>query len=127
MISNRVWIPVNRDAVDGKKILTSTWVMKKKANGRLREKLNARGYEQEQGVHYKMNEIAAPVVNETTIKVLFVLMLLANWTAHIVDVQGAFLKGRFHNDEQLYMEVPEGFEKYYTGNVVLKLQRVITD
>jgi hypothetical protein len=52
-------------------------------------------------------------------------MAMANWCAHVLDVQGAFLNGRFEDGEELFMQVPEGFEKYYPGNVVLKLRRTI--
>ena len=44
---------------------------------------------------------------------------------HLVDVKGAFLCGSFDNNEEMYMEVPQGFEKYYGSDVVLKLQRTI--
>ena len=50
---------------------------------------------------------------------------MANWCAHVLDVQGAFLNGRFEDGEELFMQVPEGFERYYPGNVVLKLRRTI--
>ncbi len=51
----------------GSKILTSTWAMKKKANGTYRARLNARGYEQVPGKHYDPNSIAAPVTSDVTI------------------------------------------------------------
>jgi hypothetical protein len=47
----------------GAKVLTSTWAMKKKANGTFRARLNARGYEQIDGEHYDEFTKAAPVVN----------------------------------------------------------------
>jgi hypothetical protein len=31
------------------------------------------------------------------------------WTAAIIDVDGAFLQGRFKNSKELYIEVPDGF------------------
>jgi hypothetical protein len=45
------------------KILSKTWAMKKKTNGILRAMLNARGYEQEDGVHYFSDSISSPVTN----------------------------------------------------------------
>jgi hypothetical protein len=43
-----------------------------------------------------------------------------------VDVKGAFLNGDFNNGESIYMEVPQGFEKYYDPlyYVLLLLQTI---
>ena len=43
----------------------------------------------------------------------------------LLDVQGAFLNGRFQRDEVLYVDVPEGFKEYYPKNVLLRLVRTI--
>ena len=40
-------------------------------------------------------------------------------------VKGAFLNGEFHDGEEIYMKVPQGFEKYDEDNVVLKLNKTI--
>ena len=47
---------------------------------------------QQEGIHFKTNSMAAPVINKTTIKIVMVMMLMANLTATIVDVQGGLLK-----------------------------------
>lgn len=52
-------------------------------------------------------------------------MLQANWYSEVVDVRGAFLRGDFEDGEQIYLKVPQGFEKYYVQDVVLKLQKTI--
>ena len=40
------------------------------------------------------------------------LMLMANWTANVVDVKGALLlHGEFTDGEEIFMEVPQGFER----------------
>jgi hypothetical protein len=50
MVDYSVFKPVPRSSLpDGAKILTSTWAMKKKANGVFRARLTARGYEQVAG------------------------------------------------------------------------------
>ena len=41
----------------------------------------------------------------------------------MVDVKGAFLHGEFTDSKEIYMEVLKGFEKYYPGNVVLRLRK----
>jgi hypothetical protein len=47
MVNNNVWIPVPKSNVPQEaKVLTSTWAMKKKANGTFRARLNCRGFEQ---------------------------------------------------------------------------------
>eukprot|EP00957_Ditylum_brightwellii_P210384 15364909-Ditylum_brightwellii.AAC.1 len=61
------------------KLVTSMWTMKKNAN--------------------------APVANNMTIHIVMVLMLIARWCGHIVDVKGAFLPGNFEDGEESYMKV----------------------
>ena len=99
--------------------------MKRKASGKFRARINARGYEQIDGIHYSSDNTAAPVTNDTTIKVVLVLVAMAGWTMHVVDVQGAFLIGRFGNEEELFMKVPQVFENKFNDDVVLKLNRTI--
>jgi hypothetical protein len=40
-------------------------------------------------------------------------MMMAGWVGEILNVQGAFLHGEFDKGEEIHMEVPQGFEKYY--------------
>jgi hypothetical protein len=92
-----------------------------------RRGLNARRYEQIDGVHYDEDTKLAPVTNNTTIRIVFTLLALARWYAHVVDVQGAaFLNGRlrtkkcsswkFRRDSRGTMGV---------SNTVLRLKRTI--
>jgi hypothetical protein len=46
------------------KVMTTVWACKKKTSGKLRGRLNVRGYEQREGEHYFGDNIAAPVTNE---------------------------------------------------------------
>ena len=103
----------------------ATWAMKKKANGTLRARLDARGFEQVDGVHYNEDDKAAPVVNDITICIVMTLMVMARWYGHLLDVRGAFLQGTFEPGEQIHMEIPQGFEKCCPKNVVLLLLRTI--
>jgi hypothetical protein len=92
MIKNNVWCPVKLSQVpSGAKILTSTWACKLKSNGRKRAWLNGRGYEQIDGLHYDSTSIHAPVTNETSVRIVLVLALMADWIGRINDVKGAFL------------------------------------
>jgi hypothetical protein len=80
MLKHNVWKPVLRKNVpEGAKILTSTWAMKKKANGKYCARINAPGYEQVDGKHYDKMMKAAPVANEITIQMILVLVVMASW------------------------------------------------
>jgi hypothetical protein len=52
-----------------------------------------------------------------TIRIVFIIMLMAGWSVHVLDVRGAFLKGDFADGETLYMYVPQGMEKWYGKDV----------
>ena len=110
---------------EGAKILTSTWAMKKKANGKKRARLNARGFEQVDGEHYNEDDKAAPVVTLSAIMVILTLIVMLDWTAELCDVNGAFLLGDFGAELNMFMFIPQGFEKYYPKDFVLKLLRPI--
>eukprot|EP00957_Ditylum_brightwellii_P031667 2401616-Ditylum_brightwellii.AAC.1 len=115
MVGNNVWRPVKLNNVPkGAKILTSTWAYKLKSNGRKRARINGRGYEQVDGLHYDGSSIHSPVTNETSVRIVMTLALMAGWVGRINDVKGAFLKGNLDKDkERMYMKVPQGFEKFY--------------
>jgi hypothetical protein len=126
MEENKVWSPIDKAKLPtGAKILTSTWAMKKKADGKYRARLNCRGFEQVPGVHYKQNTIAAPVVALMTIRITLAIMIMAGWTGQILDVRGAFLKGNFSDGEELYLYVPQGMEKWYGTGVYLVLHKAL--
>ena len=122
-----VWTPRKlRSLPPDAKIITSTWAMKKKASGIYRARLNARGFEQVNGIHFNQENIASPVTNDMSIRIVMVLALMAGWISQILDVKGAFLHGEFEEGEEpIYMEVPQGFEKYYGPDVVLLLLKTI--
>jgi hypothetical protein len=43
------------------------------------------------------------------------------WISAIINVEGAFLQGRFENGKELYTDVPDGFVEHYSGDVVLQM------
>ena len=76
-------------------------------NGKLCERLNATGYEQLEGKHYYSHSIVAPVMNPNTICIVWTLLaMIAEWIAIVIDVEGAFLQGKFTNGEQMHIDVP---------------------
>jgi hypothetical protein len=126
MVKRQVWrTELKKDVPKGAKILTSTWAMKKKASGRYRSRLNARGYEQVDGQYFDSTNISSPVTNDATIRIVMILTIIFGWTAGLIDVQGAFLCGNFKDGEEIYMEVPEVFERFYPKNVLLLLLQTI--
>jgi hypothetical protein len=70
------------------------WAMKKKADGTYRARLTARVYEQIDGLHFDSSDTSVPVVNDITIRIVF----MAGWTAMLIDVKGAFMNGRFKDE-----------------------------
>jgi hypothetical protein len=126
MINNKVFQPVPIDEIpEGTKIMTSAWAMKKKSNGTYRARINARGFEQVHGEHYDIDTKSSPVTSLVTIRIVMTLIVMMSWAAHLMDVHGAFLKGKFRDGEIIYMKVPQGFEKFYPKNVALLLLRTI--
>jgi hypothetical protein len=99
--------------------------MKKKASGRFRATLNARGYEQVDGEHFDSRNISSPVTNNATIRISMVLTIIFRWSAGLIDVQGASLCGNLKDGEEIYMEVPEGFETFFPADVLLLLLQTI--
>ena len=98
--------------------LTSTRAFKKKSNGNLRGRLNAHGFKQKEGVHFKKNSISSPVTNEVTIRIVLVIILVMQLLAGVLEVKGAFLQGEFDSDEeQTHLTVPDGLEDYYEKSV----------
>ena len=106
---------------------TNHWkrAMKKKSNGTFRARLNARGYEQVEGKHYDEHDRSAPVVSAITIHIVLVLILMMGWYAVVMDVKGAFLYGEFDEAHKVYMEVPQGWERFYPSNVILMLLKTV--
>ena len=97
--------------------------MKKKSEGTRREILNAVLFEQEDGFHYTKDDVSEPVVNDITIRIVFILMINDAWWEEFLDVKREFLTGIFDKVEELYTEVPQVIKKYYPVNVLLLLLR----
>ena len=102
-----------QDIPEGRKLIGSKWVFKKKKNGIYRARLCALGYNQVPGIDYTDN--FAPVVNDITLRLVF-LSWLNNpaWSAHVYDVETAFLYGEL--EEPVYMRIPQGLDKF-VGNL----------
>lgn len=77
-----------------------------KKSGVFRARLVACGYSQVPGVDFTENY--SPVVNDVTVRILLVAMIVLQLSATIVDVETAFLYGEL--EEEVYMENPDGLE-----------------
>ena len=126
MLKNNVFEAVDKDSIpSGIKVVDSTWACKLKSSGTKRGRLNARGFKQVDGQSYDSVNIHAPVTNNVTVRLVLVLMLMAGWLAHIVDVKRAFIHGEFKKGEKVYMKLPESWEYSYPSNAILLLLRTI--
>ena len=89
MVENKVFTVIKKSELEpGTKIIDSTWACKKKSNGTLRGRLNARGFKQVDGTHYDGSSIHAPVTNPATIRIVLTLMMMGSMKSEVVDVNG---------------------------------------
>jgi hypothetical protein len=67
--------------------------------------------------------ISSPVTNSATIRIVLVLMVMADMIAHVVDVKGASLHGEFEENKKIHMKITKGFEEHFpVESVVLLLK-----
>lgn len=90
LMTNGTWsikeLPENRKAIGCR------WVFTIKDDGRLKARLVAQGYSQQEGIDYI--ETFAPVIRSESIKLLFALAAKTGKEVHQMDVQTAFLNGK---------------------------------
>ena len=72
-----------------------------------------KGYTQEAGVNFTYN--FAPIVNNTTLRIMLVLWIVRNYYAEVMDVQTAFLHGQLA--EELFLEIPKGYREFMKKKV----------
>ena len=58
-----------------------------------RARINDQGYKQVDNIQYDSSSISLPVTNKVSVRIVFVLALMAGWIGKFSDVKGAFLKG----------------------------------
>ena len=110
LLENETWdlidLPRDRQAIG------SRWVFKVKHHSdakveRYKCRLVAKGYSQKYGADY--DETFSPVVRFSSIRTLLAFAVQNNLHVHQMDVVTAFLNG--HQEEEIYMEQPEGYIK----------------
>ena len=118
---NQTWDLVKLPS--GKKALKNRWVyvIKHEADGsrRYKARLVVKGYSQKHGIDF--NEIFAPVVKHSSIRVILSLVANLNLELEQLDIKTAFLHGDL--EEEIYMSQPEGFINKSNPNLVCKLKK----
>lgn len=87
------------------KPVSCRWLLRKKRDGKRKARLVARGFQQRPGEQY--GDCFAPVISYTTLRIIFILILLHSFYACVLDVKTAFLHGDLQ--ETVYMSQPDGF------------------
>ncbi len=115
MVQDRVFTVVDaKEAIShGQKAITSTWTMKKESNGTYCAHIVARGFQQQDGLHYYIAAISSPVTSNTSTRMVLTIMAVAGYKARVIGVKAEFLNGELKNKEEIYMKIHEGFEKFY--------------
>ena len=63
----------------------------------------------------------APVAKLNTVRVLLSLATNLDWPLHQMDMKNVFLNGEL--DEEVYMDLPSGFDGGYEGRKVCRLRK----
>ncbi|KAL1187713.1 Retrovirus-related Pol polyprotein from transposon RE1 [Cardamine amara subsp. amara] len=105
-------------------VLGSKWVFRTKLNAdgtldKLRARLVAQGFDQEEGIDYL--ETYSPVVRSATVRLVLHLATIMKWEIKQMDVKNAFLHGDL--TEKVYMRQPAGFVDKDRPDYVCHLQK----
>lgn len=105
---NDTWSLVSK-VPEGKEIISSKWVLKKKKNEQNEEiykaRLVARGFEQTESLG-SSHDLYAPVAQMNTFRTFMSVATKLNLKVNQMDVCGAFLNSKI--DDEIYLELPEG-------------------
>lgn len=109
LMKNQTWVLC--DLPKGRKAVGCKWLFKVKTNqkgeiDRYKARLVAQGFSQKFGVDY--DEVFAPVVKQSTFRILLSIASKFKLKVHQFDVKTAFLNGFIA--EEIYMKQPPGFE-----------------
>jgi hypothetical protein len=110
----------------GEEIVKTTWAFRKKRKpsgelSRRKSRLCVRG-DLQKGV-YNTNETFAPVVEWSTIRMVFSLALLENWATASIDFKNAFAQATL--PKPIYLDLPPGYLRANPqhNNLCLKVKR----
>jgi histone deacetylase 1/2 len=122
ILKNKTWDVIDRPP--DRKPISAKWIFKVKQNNdttKLKARIVARGFQQREGVDYQ--DIFAPVVRWSTIRIILALAAKNKWDLHQMDVITAFLNGTINED--VLMEIPEGFPEFGNPTRVCRIKRAL--
>lgn len=110
----------------GMKVVGCKWVytVKYDAQGRIeryKARLVAKGYTQTYGIDFQ--ETFSPVAKLSSIRVILSIAANFEWPLHQFNVKNVFLHREL--EEEIYMEIPPGYQTPYTTNKVCKLKKAL--
>ncbi len=126
------WSVVDRYDSDGAPhhVIPSTWAFKCKQypDGQIKKfkaRFCARGNKQLEGINFFVTY--APVVQWTTIRLMFILEILFGLKSKLGNVLCAFLHGELEPGENVHVEMPLSFSQYSKDGTrkVLKLKKTL--
>ena len=121
------WLIVDRASLpEGANVLPGTWAFRRKRSpdGTVKShkaRFCVRGDRQKEGVDFF--ETYAPVVSWSTVRLLLTLSVIHDLETRQVDYTNAFVQADLHDDEHVYIELPDYFGSRTEGDVVLKLKK----
>ena len=114
-----VWIIIKRiHKPENRRCVKHKWVLEIKRNGIFRARLVACGYSQVPGIDFQ--DSYSPVVNDATVRLLIIVMLVFELDSLIIDIETAFLHGILGPGEEIYMDCPEGLKAGHDECLLLK-------
>ena len=110
----------------GHKVVKSMWAFRRKRKpdgsvSRYKARLVVRGDLQKQFYNFTTNDTFAPVVEWSTVRMLFSLGVLNDWKTASIDFKSAFTQGQL--PEPIYLELPPGYQKAnpHLSDMVMKI------
>jgi Reverse transcriptase (RNA-dependent DNA polymerase) len=101
-----VWSVINKSTIpSNQKLIRSKWVFKEKRDRVFRARLVALGYSQIPGIDFIGNY--SLVMNNSSFRILILLIAKLGLKAWSLDVETTFLNGDL--EEEIYMKLPQGF------------------
>ena len=107
---------VSREEVlkQGHNIVKSMWAFRRKRRpdgsvSRYKSRLVVRGDQQKKFYDFTMNDTFAPVVEWSTVRMLFSLGVINEWKTASIDFKSAFTQAIL--PEPIYLELPPGYQK----------------
>lgn len=124
LVKNDTWELVSKP--DNVTPVGCKWVFTLKYNSdgtlnRYKARLVAKGFTQSFGIDYV--ETFAPVAKLNTIRIIFSLAINLDWKLVQLDIKNVFLNGELK--EQVFMDIPPGYESKATAGKVCKLKKSI--